>query len=46
MEKKRKADEKRADRLKRKTDEPISPQDSAPLVVDPEDGNPPSIDRR
>ena len=45
MEKKRKADDKRADRLKRKTEEPLSPQDSAPLIVDPDDGNPPSVDR-
>lgn len=45
MEKKRKADDKRADRLKRKTEEPLFPQDSAALVVDPYDGNPPSVDR-
>ena len=45
MEKKRKADEKRVDRQKRKTDEPLTPQDSAALVVDPDDGNPPSVNR-
>ena len=46
MEKKRKADEKREDRRKRQTDEPLSPQDSAALVVDLDDGNPPSVDRK
>ena len=45
MEKKRKADEKREDRHKRKTQEPLSPSDSAALVVDPDDGNPPVVDR-
>ena len=45
MEKKRKADDKRVDRRKRKDEGPLPPSEPGMLVVDPDDGNPPTINK-